>query len=76
MRLLTTEDVAEQLHVTPAAVARWAAGGQLRGSKVGTRWLFSQDDVDEFVRIGENRPAGLQPPQRRRRRRRNTRPRD
>jgi excisionase family DNA binding protein len=63
---LTVDEVATQLHVKPETVCRWAAAGDLRGFKVGRRWLFHQDDVDAFVESGKNR---AQQPARRRRRR-------
>lgn len=67
MNRLTAEQVAAALYVKPATVSRWAAAGKLRGSKVGMRWLFTQDDVDAFV---ESRVPVTAPAVTRRRRRR------
>jgi excisionase family DNA binding protein len=67
-KTLTVDDVAQQLHVKPATVALWASADppRLRGSKVGRRWLFVQEDVDALV---ESMANTVRPSARRRRRR-------
>ena len=64
---LTTEDVATRLHLQPATVRGLARKGQLRGSFVGRRWLFTEADVQDFLDATSNRPTPA--PVRRRRRR-------
>lgn len=63
---LTAEDVAERLHTKPPTVRLYAARGELRGSKVGKRWLFTEDAVEEYVEGQQNQPPST--PHRRRRR--------
>lgn len=53
---LTSEQVAEQLHVEAYTVREWAKAGTLRGTKPGKRWLFEQADVDALLDAAENRP--------------------
>lgn len=66
MNRLTVDEVAAELHVKPATVCRWAAAKDLRGFKVGRRWLFAREDVEDFVVTGRNRSP--EPARRRRRR--------
>ena len=63
---LTTEQVAEILHTTPTTVRRMASAGRLTASKVGRRWLFTQESVDALLAEHSNRESR---PTRRRRRR-------
>lgn len=48
---LTGPQVARQLGVNPSTVYRWATDGRLTVASVaGTTRLFTQDEVDRFVR--------------------------
>ena len=49
--LLTTEDVAQRLACTPAAVRRWRAAGRLRAVKLGRLVRYRPADV---ARIAQN----------------------
>ncbi len=49
MEFHTTEEVARMLRVTVTTVERWLAGGKLRGTKIGRRWLVTLQDLEEFV---------------------------
>lgn len=64
---LTAEDVAVMLHTNPRQIRLYANAGDLRGAKVGKRWLFTPEAVAEYVKSKENR--GVAPHRRRRRRR-------
>ena len=63
---LTTEQVAERLHITPTTVRRMANAGRLTASKIGRRWLFTEESVAALLAEHSNRETR---PTRRRRRR-------
>src|SRR5690242_17568642 len=48
--LMTTEEVAAYLKLTPATVKRKAAAGELPGIKPGREWLFHRDDLLNHLR--------------------------
>ena len=50
MKMLTLEEAAIFLKMTPEGLRRKAANGQVPGAKPGKRWCFSQDDLAEYVR--------------------------
>lgn len=62
--MLTVPEVAERLRCSEWSVRTVARQGLLRGSLVAGRWLFAEDDVQDYVDSMENRPVA-----RRRRRR-------
>ncbi|MCI0342229.1 MAG: helix-turn-helix domain-containing protein [Planctomycetales bacterium] len=47
--LWTVEDVAEILHLQPAAVRALAYGRKVPGFRVGKRWLFRPEDVEAWL---------------------------
>lgn len=61
---MTVSEVAERLRCSEWAVRTVARRKALRGSLVAGRWLFTEDDVQEYLDAQANRP-----PARRRRRR-------
>lgn len=61
---LTAAQVAPRLQCNDATVRRLARAGTLRGSFVAGRWLFDEEDLQDFLDGAANRP-----PSRRRRRR-------
>lgn len=48
-QILTVEEVAEILRVTPRTVAEWSRAGDLPGFKMGRNWLFFEDDLLEHL---------------------------
>ena len=64
--LLTPEQTAERLQVTPWFVRRELHAGRLRGSKVGNRWRVPETALDDYLTATSNVPES---PTRRRRRR-------
>lgn len=50
MRYLTTEELAELCRTTPATVTQWRYLGKgPRGTRVGKRILYREDDVREWL---------------------------
>jgi excisionase family DNA binding protein len=47
--LLTPDEVAELLAVPRKTILRWAAGAYLPGHKIGRRWRFIRDELDQWV---------------------------
>lgn len=49
---LTTEDVCERFNVSRTTVYRWKQAGLLStGKKVGTRYLFTPQEIEELEEI-------------------------
>ena len=66
MKPLTTTEVAERLHMTPATVRRMAREGRITASYVGRQWLITEEALTEHLEQTSNRERR---PARRRRRR-------
>ena len=49
-KMLTPEEIAEWLEITPATVRGWLRSGRLKGYKLGAKaWRVKQSDLDEFM---------------------------
>jgi excisionase family DNA binding protein len=48
----TTQEVAELLQVTTAAVTAWCRSGALPAFRAGSRWRIRKEDLDKFIRRG------------------------
>lgn len=70
---LDVHEVAPKLRIKPATVARWAAAGKICGHKVGHRWLFEPEAVEECFQAQVHQPTPAEEsepePARRRRKR-------
>jgi excisionase family DNA binding protein len=51
MDLLTVEEAAQRLKVTPYTIRKWLRQGRLRGIKVagGQRWRIRAEDLDALI---------------------------
>lgn len=49
-RLLSTEEVAERLNVSPLTVRKWLRSGKLRGIKVSVLWRVRESDLNAFIK--------------------------
>jgi excisionase family DNA binding protein len=49
--LLTPEEAAKRLNVSPVTVRKWLRSGKLRGVKVSVLWRVRESDLNEFIRI-------------------------
>jgi excisionase family DNA binding protein len=56
-RLLTVEDVAERLALSPFTVANMLRAGTLPGMKVGHLWRVPVADLDAYIRDGSEAAA-------------------
>lgn len=53
-QLLTTEAVAPIFKVTPATIRLWALRGLIQGSKIGKKWYFEENAINDLLKIGRN----------------------
>jgi len=51
-RWLTVDDICKYLNVSNETVYKWIDQRKMPGHRVGRRWMFKQDEVDEWVRSG------------------------
>jgi len=52
-KLLTPEEVAERLVVSPKSIREWLRIGKLRGVKVGRLWRIRERDLEAFLESSE-----------------------
>jgi len=53
--LLSVDDVATYLGVTPITVYRWCRDGRLPSTKIGKSWRIHRSALDDFLRRGQRR---------------------
>ena len=56
MRLLSIDEAASRLGVSPWTLRRWASSRRLRSYKIGRRRMLAEEDLRALVAAGE-RPA-------------------
>ena len=54
-RWLSVEEIAEHLGVTKDSIYRWIEKRGLPAHKAGKLWKFKKDEVDSWVRAGQER---------------------
>lgn len=47
--ILKTEDVAKLFNVHPATVTIWALQGKIRGKRIGKRWFFTEEAIQNAL---------------------------
>ena len=52
-RLLTPEEAAERLAVSPVTIRNWLRRGKLKGVKVSVLWRVREKDLDNFIQEQE-----------------------
>ena len=50
MKTLTLQEAAELLKMTPEGLRIKASKGEIPGAKPGKRWVFKEDDLDQYLR--------------------------
>lgn len=50
IRVYTVPELAKLFQLTPASVRRYLKEGRLKGRKVGTKWLVSEESIREFLK--------------------------
>ena len=51
-RWLTVDDICKYLNVSNETVYKWIEHLGMPGHRVGRRWMFKKDEVDDWVRSG------------------------
>jgi len=51
-RWLTVDDICTYLNVSNETAYKWIEHRGMPGHRVGRRWMFKQNEVDEWVRSG------------------------
>ena len=49
--ILTTKELAEYLKLTTVTIYKYASEGKIPGFKIGSRWRFDKDKIDELMEI-------------------------
>ena len=53
-RLMTIDEAAKYLRIHKSTVYRLAKGGRIPASKVGNKWRFRKDVIDQWLSENEN----------------------
>ena len=51
-KIMTIEELAEYLKISRSTLYKLLQDGKLPGQKVGKRWRFHQDAIDEWIKSG------------------------
>lgn len=51
-RWLTVDDICKYLNVSNDTVYKWIEQKSMPAQKVGRRWMFKKDEVDEWIKAG------------------------
>jgi len=52
-KILTTKELAEYLKLTEVTIYKYANEGKIPGFKIGSRWRFDKDQIDDLLRSEE-----------------------
>jgi len=54
-QILTTKELAEYLKLTQVTIYKYVCEGKIPGFKVGSRWRYDKDKIDEFLKREDQR---------------------
>lgn len=49
-KILTAKELAEYLQLTEVTICKYATEGKLPGNKIGSRWRFEKDKIDDYLK--------------------------
>ena len=52
-KILTTRELAEYLKLTEVTIYKYANEGKIPGFKIGSRWRFDKDQIDDLLKNEE-----------------------
>ncbi len=52
-QILTTKDLAKYLKLTEVTIYKYVKEGKIPAQRVGSRWRFDKDKIDEMLRREE-----------------------
>jgi excisionase family DNA binding protein len=53
-KILTTKELAEYLKLTEVTIYKYANEGKIPGFKIGSRWRFDKEKIDDLLKCEEN----------------------
>jgi excisionase family DNA binding protein len=53
-KILTAKEVAEYLQLTEITIYKYATEGKIPGYKIGSRWRFEKEKIDELLKNGSS----------------------
>jgi len=53
-KILTTKELAEYLKLTEVTIYKYANEGKIPGFKIGSRWRFDKDKIDDLLKCEES----------------------
>ncbi len=53
-KILTAKEVAEYLQLTEITIYKYATEGKIPGYKIGSRWRFEKEKIDELLKNGNS----------------------
>jgi excisionase family DNA binding protein len=56
-RWLSVDEVCEYLGVSRDTIYRWIRGRQMPARSVGRLWKFKKEEIDQWIRAGDNQTA-------------------
>lgn len=59
--VLTVEEVASKLKLSPLSIRRMLYSGRLRAFKVGREWRLRRSDILDFMELNSNIKSPLKP---------------
>ena len=60
-KIMTLKETAEYLRINPSALYKFAREGTVPASKVGNRWRFQREVIDQWLREQAQRSASIPP---------------
>ena len=54
-KILTARELAEYLQLTEVTICKYATEGKIPGNKVGSRWRFEKDKIDNLLKNENSR---------------------
>ena len=52
-RWFTVDDVSKYMSVTKDTIYKWIDNRNMPAHKVGRKWMFQRDEIDEWVKSGK-----------------------
>ena len=52
--ILTAKEVAEYLQLTEITIYKYATEGKIPGYKIGSRWRFEKEKIDDLLKNGNS----------------------
>ena len=53
-KILTAKEVAEYLQFSEITIYKYATEGKIPGYKIGSRWRFEKEKIDELLKNGNS----------------------